>query len=210
MGLLFFVADNTMKNRSNSLSAIIGFYNGYETKEVKIVYSPTKVWYKDGSMYNWSVGIANSLENDFGSDPARIISTEGGVFTIDGTNGKTYCPLVKNVPFDLSKYNVFYAVILDRGSAWTDCMAYLPNWGGANNSQERYRAYAASFHLSDTAVNIEEFDDIKNKLGFYVLNCFIHDKRRPDVVNMNLYIEKLHGGIRVKEFGVITYDESQI
>ena len=197
-------------NITTTLVSVVGFNNGYETKEVKVVYSPTKVWYKDGSMYNWSVGVANSLENDFGSVPARITSTDNNVLTIDGTNDRKYCPLVKNVSFDLSRYSVFYAVILDRASVWTDCVAYLPNWGGASNSQERLRAYAASSQLADSTLRHEEFDILKAKYGFFVLNCFIHDKRRFDVVNMNLYIGKAHGQIRVKEFGVITYDETQL
>lgn len=203
---------------ANTLDTTIGLYNGYETKKVHVIFNPTRVYFKDGAGYNGfdptKTITLSDVDSALRSSWANISYTSGNDYiTIGGTQNGIFCPLVKNVSFDMSKFNVFYAVVTQRSNTWLNCATFLDGWGGVvpgrSESDVLYNAFNLSSHCSDSTVRNNEVDDDIAKLGSYIMRAFVHNMRVGDTKSLNLYFAKnKSSSMRVKEFGVITYDNN--
>lgn len=203
---------------AHTLNTTISLYNGYETKKVDVIFNPTKVYFKDGAGYNGfdptKTITLSDVDSALRSSWANISYTSGNDYiTIGGTQNGIFCPLVKNVSFDMSKFNVFYAVVTQRSNTWLNCATFLDGWGGVvpgrSESDVLYNAFNLSSHCSDSTVRNNEVDDDIAKLGSYIMRAFVHNMRVGDTKSLNLYFAKnKSSSMRVKEFGVITYDNN--
>lgn len=196
---------------STTLTADIDFDNGYETKTVKVVFSPTTLFFRDGVSYNgFNTLVHPAADSAFSGMSAAFEYTNGNNYITAkcGGSNKYYCPLVRNFVVDESKFNVLYAVILDRSNTWTFMATYNDNWGGKTNEDRNYRFYNSSLYSGESVVHNNTFDAEIAKKGCYMLKCFIHNKRVGDEPTLNLYFVAQNKDVRIKEFGLITYDES--
>ena len=197
---------------STSLVEDIEISNGYETKIVKVIFNPTMLFFREGVSYNgFNTLVQPAADSTFSSlsTTYEYVSGNNYITAKCAGNKKYYCPLVMDVDVDESKFNVLYAVILDRSSTWTFMATYNDNWGGKANSDPNYRFYNSSNYSGESVIRHNTFDvEVNQKKGCYVLNCFIHNKRVGDVTSLNLYFVAQNKDVRIKEFGLITYDES--
>ena len=102
---------------NTSLTTMLNFFNGYENTSIKVIFSPTVLFYKDGICYNgFDV-----------NDQTRVINSSGNNYYNNGTlktcmvnninngyfswyeNGSRI-KVVENYPIDFSKYNIATAV----------------------------------------------------------------------------------------------------
>jgi hypothetical protein len=134
-------------------------------------------------------------------------------------NDKSDCLLKYDVPIDLSKYNVIYLVTdTVSNDSWIELCAFLKNWGGIYRPadhvlEDREMMYAIQ-NFNNSYYNVNDLGlegSIIQKFGNTVLKCPIHKTRLlannsyKDIL-VNLYVIIFRRALRVKEFGVITYD----
>ena len=213
---------------TSALATLVELVAGSNVRDVKVIFNPTRVFYRNGGVVRGSgftIDGANAIV-----PPAPV--AEGGISRLSAGEGcllvsesGKYCPLVNNVLFDTSKFNVFYIVLGNRTNSWIHAMMYDDSWDGAwvtvdGVKEPRhhdvaavdstvYNFYQHSYSLGDTTLRNNEADVwLKERTGNFVLNCFLHAER--DIENtqkrLDLYIGKTGGQLKVLEFGIITYD----
>lgn len=220
---------------TTGMKSTITLNNGHEDTAIDVIFNPAKVLYKNGEVGNgFSIQAANQipiavpLEDGHGVSRLAFDDVE---YCLVASNTGRYCPLIQGVQLDMSKFNVLYAVLSKRGSTWTELMAYDGSWGGAwvddgeGNLTPRhkctgkpdydrcyYNAYQISSTLADTILHKDEFDSWKERVGYGVLNCFVHNERPANPGNkaFDLYLAKDNGELHILEIGIITYDTSLI
>jgi len=201
---------------------------------VSVIFNPTRLFCRNGAAVRgsgFSVASANAIElpEPLAGGNRAYIEQKSGYLRVSNTvndeldkqNNARWCPLMSGVQFDMEKFNVFYAVLTNRASVWNVVCLYDNDWDGAwttdgngnrvpRNNDTIYNIYQHSWSLSDTEDRKNEEDMWINRMGSHTIKCFLHKERDPRnaIRSLDLYIGKVHGELKVLEFGIITYDTS--
>lgn len=192
-------------NYDKELITTITFHNGYSAESVKLIYSPTILFYKDGKSYNnfdvdnQELVVNKNNENYYknGQIVSNIINDrEKGYFTWK-QNG-SYIKVVENIPINFSKFNVATAVF---------------NWSQPRTIHNWYcpKGPAAST-LGTGDAYTRNPNTLINTWGIGIVKGPIHNVRLNKVCDCDLW---LYRGVsysedgppsQIKELSLLTYN----
>ena len=192
-------------NYDKELITTITFHNGYSAESVKLIYSPTILFYKDGKSYNnfdvnnQELVVNKNNENYYknGQIVSNIINDrEKGYFTWK-QNG-SYLKVVENIPINFSKFNVATAIF---------------NWSQPRTIHNWYcpKGPAAST-LGTGDAYTRNPNTLINTWGIGIVKGPIHNVRLNKVCDCDLW---LYRGVsysedgppsQIKELSLLTYN----
>lgn len=190
---------------------------------VAVIFNPTRVFYRNGAAVRgsgFSIDGANAitLPEPF-ADLSRASLSQGNGHLLFGKSGML-CPLITGVNFDMTKYNVFYAVLANRDTSWQEAIVYNDAWGGAwiydgqggRTPRNTGDASIDNAYCRSGAKPFHEIDSWLARVDHYILNCSVHNERVTTPAEttkaLDLYLAKVNSEMKVLEFGIITYDTS--
>ncbi|MDY6302433.1 MAG: hypothetical protein SPL96_11150 [Bacteroidales bacterium] len=193
----------------------------FHPTRVAVIFNPTRLFCRNGAAVRGSgftIEGANAIElPEPYADMSRASLSQGAGYLLFEKSGML-CPLITGVNFDMTKYNVFYAVLANRDTSWQEAIVYNDAWGGAwvydeqGNRTPRNQGDASieNSYCRSGAKPFHEIDSWINRVGNYILRCSVHNERAPEeaLKTLDLYLTKVNSEMKVLEFGIITYDTS--
>lgn len=206
---------------TSALETLIEFSADSGARAVHIIFNPTRVFYRNGDVVSgsgFSIDGANAitLPEPF-ADLSRASLSQGNGHLLFGKSGML-CPLITGINFDMTKYNVFYAVLANRDTSWQEAIVYNDAWEGAwiydgqggRTPRNTGDASIDNAYCRSGAKPFHEIDSWLGRVDNYILNCSVHNERVTTPAEttkaLDLYLAKVNSEMKVLEFGIITYD----
>lgn len=209
--MLRVVRKNADINILSALNTTVTFKVGPKSYPVLIKFSQCRLYFKNGVGYNGFNPSNPPVVNEaLYTGTTGCDYTEGNKYIYVGS-GKKYCCFAKNVSVNESQFNVLYAVVTTVSNSWFRCATFWPQWGGRNHTKDEKRLYNSTEQSNIANANTNIAKSMIARLGSFVLECYIHNVRVGNTVNLDLLVSRAgSGGLTIYEVGLLTYDTTEL